>query len=234
MKKKLKRFAWAVLLLPVCYGVTAALWKILHLFKNVPEGSFYFFAGMLSYFAFQWVFFMPIRTYVFGHELTHAIATWISGGKVKHFHVSKKGGHVKVSKTNAFIALAPYIIPLYAFLLLLAVFTVNHFYPLKPYWQWVLWFLGGTFGFHTALTAYALKMDQPDLKTSGKFLSAVIIYLGNSLSIVFLLGVLFPQTVSWKHFARVTGEEAIEAVKQVGLGTEVVWNGARHVADARN
>src|SRR3977135_2329591 len=99
---------------------------VLHKFKNVAEGSFYFFAGVFSYFAFQWAFFRPIRTYVFGHELTHAIATWMSGGKVKHFHVSKKGGHVKVSKSNAFIALAPYIIPLYSLLALALIFTVNH------------------------------------------------------------------------------------------------------------
>src|SRR5262249_27228496 len=144
----------------------------------------------ISYFAFQWIFFRPIRTYVFGHELTHAIATWVSGGKVKHFHVSKKGGHVKVSKSNVFIALAPYIVPLYALIALITVYSIDHFYPLRAYWPTVLWLLGATLGFHMALTAFALKMDQPDLKASGKFLSAVIIYLGNTLTIVFLLGVL--------------------------------------------
>jgi len=220
----------AVLLLPACYGVTIGVWKILRQFKNVPEGSFYFFAGVAGYFAFQWVFFRPIRTYVFGHELTHAIATWMSGGKVKHFHVSKKGGHVKVSKSNIFIALAPYVVPLYALLLLAAIFGVNYFYPLEAYWQWVLWFLGASFGFHMALTTYALKMDQPDLKTSGTFLSAVVIYLGNALTIIFILGVLFPRTVSWGHFVRVSGSETLEAVKQVTKGTQIVWKETIHVA----
>ncbi len=232
--KKIKRFCLAVLLLPACYGVTLGVWKIFSSFKNVPESSFYFFAGMASYFAFQWVFFRPIRTYVFGHELTHAIATWMSGGKVKHFHVSKKGGHVKVSKSNIFIALAPYVIPLYALLLLAIIFGINYFYPLKAYWQWMLWLLGASIGFHMALTAYALKMDQPDLKTSGKFLSAVVIYLGNAVSIIFMLGVLFPNTVSWKRFARVSGEGTLEAVKQVGRGTQIVWKEAVHDAPGRN
>jgi hypothetical protein len=232
--KKIKRFFVAVLLLPACYGVTIGGWAILSRFKDVPEGSFYFFAGMASYFVFQWVFFLPIRTYVFGHELTHAIATWMSGGKVKHFHVSKKGGHVKVSKSNIFIALAPYIIPLYALFVLTVIYSVNYFYPLRPYWQWVLWFLGATLGFHMALTAYALKMDQPDLKTSGKFLSAVVIYLGNAISVIFLLGVLFPRTVSWGHFARVSGAETLEAVENVGRGVRAlpplwgkVWMGGQ-------
>src|ERR1017187_796155 len=127
--KKLKRYALAVLLLPLCYGMAVALWEILRTFKDVPEGSFYFVAGIGSYLAFQWAFFRPIRTYVFGHELSHALAAWMSGAKVKHFHVSKKGGSVTVSRSNVFVALAPYILPLYALLLLAAYFAVSYFYP---------------------------------------------------------------------------------------------------------
>ncbi len=225
--KKLKRFLLAILLLPACYGVTLGLWGILERFKDVPEGSFYFLAGMASYFAFQWVFFRPIRTYVFGHELSHALAAWMTGAKVKHFHVSKKGGSVTVSKSNVLVALAPYILPLYALIVMGIYFGAIHFYPLlRSCWRGFLWFLGGTLGFHMALTAYALKMDQPDLKAAGKFLSAVLIYLGNTLSIVLLLGILFPQTVSWGRFARVSGRGALVAVKQVGKGTQVVWHSA--------
>jgi peptidase M50B-like protein len=217
--KKLKRFLVAVLLLPVCYGATFGLWEILRRFQDVPEGSVYFLAGVATYFAFQWVFFRPIRTYVFGHELSHAIAAWVTGAEVKHFHVSKKGGSVRVSKSNFFIALAPYVLPLYALFVMAAYYALCYFYPsLKAYWRSFLWLLGGSLGFHMALTAYALKMDQPDLKAAGRFLSAVIIYLGNTVSIVFLLGVLFPRTVSWVRFARVSGAQAFAAVKNVGQG----------------
>src|SRR6202012_4734958 len=96
----------------------------------------------------------------------------------------------------------------------------------KSYWRVFLWFLGGTLGFHMALTAYALKMDQPDLKAAGKFLSAVLIYLGNTLSIVLLLSILFPRTVSLGRFARKSGRETLFAVEQIGRGTQVVWNEA--------
>jgi hypothetical protein len=233
--KKLKRFFIAVLLLPACYGVTQGVWVLLTGFKTVPEGSFYFFAGVISYFAFQWVFFRPIRTYVFGHELSHALAAWMSGADVKHFHVSKKGGSVSVSKSNVFIALAPYILPLYALLVMAAYYSACYFYPgLKTHGLAFLWVLGASLGFHMALTAYALKMDQPDLKAAGKFLSAVIIYLGNTVSIVFLLGVLFPKTVSWGHFARVTGAETLAAVKEVGKGTQIVWQETLGVPNKRN
>ena len=230
--KKLKRFLIAVLLLPFCYGATLGLLEILRRFKNVPEGSIYFMAGILSYFAFQWVFFRPLRTYVLGHELSHALAAWMSGAEVKHFHVSKKGGSVSVSKSNFFIALAPYFLPLYALFAMVAYYSVCYFYPgLRVYWKGFLWVLGGTLGFHMALTAYALKMDQPDLKSAGKLLSAVIIYLGNMVSIVLLLGVLFPHTVSWRHFAKVSGEETIVAVKQFGKGTQIVLEKAVHASE---
>lgn len=80
-------------------------------------------------------------------------------------------------------------------------------------------------GFHIALTAYALKMDQPDLKPSGKFLSGVIIYLGNAACVVFLLGVLFPRTVSWNQFMRLSGKETVYALRQVGRGSYFVYQG---------
>ncbi len=229
--KKLKRFLVAVMLLPACYGVTLGLWSAVSRFRNVPENSFYFFAGIASYFAFQWAFFLPIRTYVFGHELSHAIAAWMTGAKVKHFHVSKKGGSVTVSKSTTFIALAPYVFPLYALMVMILFFGACYFLPpWRGYWHVFLWVLGVAIGFHMALTAYALKMDQPDLKSAGKFLSAILIYLGNVLSVMLVLGLLFPKTVSWKTFAHVSGLEAVDAVKQVGKGTQVVMQGVIRVA----
>jgi len=81
-----------------------------------------------------------------------------------------------------------------------------------------------------ALTAYALKQDQPDLKPTGKFLSAVIIYLGNTVVVVFLLGILFPRTVSWRRFMSVSGREAWLAVKHVGKGSQILWQEAGRVA----
>lgn len=205
------------------------MFEVLTPFKNVPEGSFYFLAGIVSYFAFQWVFSRPIRTYVFGHELSHAIAAWVSGAKVKHFKVSKRGGSVTVNKSNAFIALAPYIIPIYAMGVMgLYLMSLSIWPMLKEYWTAFLWTLGAAMGFHMALTAYALKMDQPDLKTAGKFLSGVLIYLGNALSLMFVLGVLFPRTISWSRFAKVSGQEAFQAVRHVGRGTQIVLEGALH------
>ena len=59
-------------------------------------------------------------------ELTHALWTWLMGGKVNRFKVTSKGGHVIVSKTNFLIALAPYFFPVYA-VLVVAVFVIGKF-----------------------------------------------------------------------------------------------------------
>lgn len=228
----MKRILAALVLLPLCYGMALALWQLLRPFKEVPEGSFYFFAGMAAYAAFQWALFRPMRTYVFGHELTHALAAWLSGAQVKRFHVGKRGGSVTVTKSNIFVSLSPYILPLYSLLLLggycLAVWGYP---PVRAYWRIFLILLGASFAFHMALTVYALKQDQPDLKPSGRFLSAVVIFLGNAVSVAFLFGVLFPNTVSWRQFALTTGVEAITAVEQVGRGTAVVVQEAMEKVD---
>ena len=47
----------------------------------------------------------PMWVYVFGHELTHALWTWLFGGKVKKFKVSALGGHVVITKSNFLIAI---------------------------------------------------------------------------------------------------------------------------------
>ena len=55
----------------------------------------------------------PMWVYVFGHELTHVLWTWLFGGRVTKFKATPKGGHVVVTKSNFLISLAPYFFPTY-------------------------------------------------------------------------------------------------------------------------
>jgi hypothetical protein len=125
--------------------------------------------------------------YVFGHELTHAVWTWLFGGEVKKFKASSSGGHVVISKSNFLIALAPYFFPLYV-VLVVAVFWVGNLI-----WNWrsgLVWFhlvVGAAYAFHATLTWHILKTDQSDISQQGYVFSAVIIFLGNVL--VLLLGI---------------------------------------------
>jgi len=93
--------------------------------------------------------------------------------------------------------------------------VVNQFYSLQTYWRWTLWFIGVAVGFHMALTIYALKQKQPDLKMGGTFLSGVLIYLGNMILMTIFLTLLFPKTASWKHFLQVTGHQTWWATVKV-------------------
>ncbi len=223
MKQKLVRAGLGLFLLPLCYGVLRSLWAVALDFQHVPEGSVYFLIGFAGYLIFQWVFFKPMRTYVFGHELTHAVAAWVTGGEVHHFKVSKKGGSVVVTKPNLFVALAPYMIPFYSLMLLGLFYTINFFRPLELYWNYFLGLLGASLAFHAALTLYALRQNQPDLKSGGTFLSGVLIVLGNSLVLIFLLGVLFPHTVSWSVFLRSTKTHTITLCRFIGTEGSRLW-----------
>ncbi|MBI4424688.1 MAG: M50 family metallopeptidase [Elusimicrobia bacterium] len=139
--------------------------------------------------------------YVLGHELTHAIAAWMSGYKVHRLSVRPDGGHVDVSRSNAFVALAPYVFPLYALGVVLA-------YRL---WLWnggprpggaahevFLLALGAALSFHWVFTATALwTVRQPDLAAAGgAVFSLVLIALGNGLIVLGALKCLFPKLVS--------------------------------------
>jgi hypothetical protein len=179
--------------------------------------------GFAGYLVFQWVFFRPMRTYVFGHELTHAMAAWMTGGEVHHIQVGKRGGSVTVTKPNLFVALAPYMIPFYSLILLALFFVVNFFYPLDRYWTYFLAALGASLAFHAALTLFALKQGQPDLKAGGTFLSGVLIVLGNSLVLVFLLGVLFPKTVSWSAFLQGSKTHTLVLCRLIGVESTRLW-----------
>ncbi len=105
--------------------------------------------------------------YVFGHELTHAVWTWLMGGKVKKFKASANGGHVVVNKSNFAIALAPYFFPLYAVLVVL-VFLVGHWL-----WNWhhyLVWFhllLGAAYAFHVTLNWHILKHQPNGYQRAG-------------------------------------------------------------------
>jgi len=151
----------------------------------------------------------PMWVYVFGHELTHALWTWLFGGKVKKFKTSSKGGHVVVTKNNFVIALAPYFFPLYA-LLVVGVFLAGHWL-----WNWhhyIVWFhllLGAAYAFHVTLTWHILKNRQSDITEQGYLFSAVIIFLGNVMVLIVGIPLLVAQVnvlTAFRWWLERTGE----------------------------
>jgi hypothetical protein len=179
----------AILLLPVCVGAVSALGLVLRQSGSADTIWVAFLAGAGCWVVLYVLLPKPMWVYVFGHELTHVLWTWLLGGRVKRFKASASGGHVVVTKTNFVIALAPYFFPLYAILVVL-VFLVGHWL-----WNWqsyVVWFhllLGAAYAFHVTLNWHILKGRQSDLASHGYVFSAVVIFLGNLT--VLLVGIPF-------------------------------------------
>lgn len=140
--------------------------------------------------------------YVFGHELTHALAAWLCGGRVKRFKVSARGGHVVVSKSNWWVTLGPYFVPIYV-VLVLVVFGLGHLlWGWGRHPEWLHLFLGAAYAFHVTLTWQVLRTRQTDITSQGWFFAAVIIFLGNAVVLMVGLPLL-------------TGK--------VSLGTVIAW-----------
>lgn len=177
------KFIIAVLLLPVCAGAARALWLVLRASGSADTTWIPFLAGAACWIVVFFLLPKPMWIYVFGHELTHALWTWLFGGQVKRMKVTAKGGHVVISKTNFIITLAPYFFPLYA-VMVVGLFALGHFF-----WKWPLvWFhllVGAAYAFHVTLTFHTLRTRQSDITSQGYFFSAVTIFLGNVCVLLF-------------------------------------------------
>jgi hypothetical protein len=169
----------AILLLPVCAGAVTTLFRVLSETANADRIWVATVAGAACWLVIFVLLPKPMRVYVFGHELTHAVWTWIFGGRVKNFKTSSKGGHVVVTRSNFIVTLAPYFFPLYVVLVVLC-FVLGHLL-----WGWtrdLVWFhllVGAAYAFHITLTWHILRIRQTDITSQGYLFSGVIIFLGN-------------------------------------------------------
>ncbi len=199
----------AIALLPVCAGAALALWHILRVTGSADTIWIPFLGGVACWCVIFFLLPRPMWIYVFGHELTHALWTWVFGGKVKRMKVTSDGGHVVITKTNFLITLAPYFFPLYA-VIVIAVFTLGHLI-----WDWHRYFiyfdllLGAAYAFHVTLTFHTLQTRQSDITSQGYLFSAVVIFLGNVAVLLFGIPLLtgrvgFFDAAGW--FCQSTGD----------------------------
>jgi len=138
----------------------------------LPAG---FLIAVLGFFLLPQAF----RTYVLGHELSHAIAGLLMGAKVGRMKVGRDGGHVELSKSNFIIALAPYFFPFYTGLVIALWYGLGFFWDVSAYEPLWLVLVGLTWGFHVTFTLYMLSQHQPDVQEHGRIFSYVVIYLAN-------------------------------------------------------
>jgi hypothetical protein len=199
--KTYARFLLALFLVPT---VVALVWEFFYLAtglaREISMNAVPFWLGIGSYFLFQFFFSRPIRTYVFGHELTHALVGLMSGARLKSFKVSAAGGSVVLTKTSLLIALSPYFVPIYTVLLILLYWLGAQFFDIGRFHAYFLYAAGFTLSFHFGLTYFALAQGQSDLKEFGTLFSGVIIALINCCLLASLLKLLFPEQISLQTY----------------------------------
>ena len=185
------RMILGVLLLPMCWGVVRAFCDSVMAAAGESGGitaeSIALVGGMAA-FALCWMAVShPVKTYVLGHELTHAIWGLLFGAIPSKLRVSASGGSVNLTKSNMLITLAPYFFPFYTFLVIVVALITSAFVrplPCLPLWMFAV---GFTWAFHALFTLETLAQRQPDVKLYGRIFSWVFIFLANvALILVFL------------------------------------------------
>ncbi|HYG76243.1 MAG TPA: hypothetical protein VEK08_14660 [Planctomycetota bacterium] len=194
---RILKFFVALALIPACIGLSIGVheaflgaWTRMNLAAFGPGALLkWFLSGIGAFAVLAILLWRPVVVYVFGHELIHALATWMCLGKVSNLSASARGGQVTTSKSNTFIRLAPYCVPLYAILAAALYFALNAWWrPLGAHIQWLAFALGFFYAFHIGFTLWSLRRDQPDLRPDGWLFSLVVIYLANLAVFVLLMG----------------------------------------------
>ncbi len=181
------------------------------------SGTVYFLSAFACYAVLHALRLLTLhRLYVFAHEFTHALAAWSLGGKVFALVVRRQSGHVDLSRTNAFISLAPYWVPLYALGAIAGYRALLWWGPPAHAREIFLALMGACLAFHFAHTVEALwTTHQSDLNEAGFPLSISLIVLLNGVILLAAIKCLFPRWVSLADCAR-----------QVGDITVMFWGGA--------
>ena len=192
------RLLLGLALLPACCGV------VMSFLDSIPAAagsSGWLSAGSISTlggvaaFALCWIAVPhPVRAYVLGHELTHAIWGLMFGARPYDLRVGQNGGSVKLTKSNLLITLAPYFFPFYTFLVVIAALITYAFLrplPCLPLWMFLI---GFTWAFHLLFTVETLTQRQPDIKLYGRMFSWVFIFLVNAFIVMAFLAVTTPLT----------------------------------------
>ena len=183
--------------LPTCWGVARASVDALTVATGgggISVEALSLLGGIMA-FAFCWMALShPVKTYVLGHELTHALWGLFFGARPSNVRVGASGGSVRLTKSNFIITLAPYFFPFYTFVvavIALAVYAFVRPLPFLPLW---LFLIGFTWSFHLLFTLETLTQRQPDVKLYGRVFSWTFIFLVNVAIVLVWLAAATPLT----------------------------------------
>ena len=219
------RLLTGLALLPACWGVSRAFLDSVLAAAGATGLSVETLSllGGIAAFALAWAALShPVKAYVLGHELTHALWGLLFFARPSDLTVGAAGGSVKLSKTNLLITLAPYFFPFYTFVVIVCALVTAAFLrplPCLPLW---LFLIGFTWAFHVLFTLETLGQRQPDVKAYGRVFSWTFIFLVNVAIVLVWLAAMTPLT-----FAALGGfllDRVTSAYAATGL---FFWNAAR-------
>lgn len=191
MTGRIVKVILGILLLPVAIAATVAFSQELAAIKHLHTLSGYFLKGVVIYLIMHLVLYKPTYFYVLGHELAHALATLICGGRVSSFHASSRGGGVLTTKSNFFIALFPYFFPTYTIFFWLVYFLISLFRDISSFAGQFLFIIGFTLSLHLVMTVDSMKVKQSDILKTGYLFSVSLIYTLNILLLGLILSLVF-------------------------------------------
>jgi hypothetical protein len=213
-------------LLPACWGVARTLGDAVVAAAGAAGGlsveAVSLLSGMVA-FALCWMTISrPVRTYVLGHELTHALWGLLFGARPSDVRVSATGGSVKLTKSNFIITLAPYFFPFYTFIVIVAALITSAFLrplPFLPLWMFLI---GFTWAFHVLFTLETLTLRQPDVKLYGRVFSWTVIFIVNVAFVLVWLAATTSLT-----FVQLGGFFAARLGAAYAATAGVVWRACR-------
>jgi len=180
----------SILLIPLIISYFFASIKI---FSHLPyywsKVNFFIFGTLFC--AMIYMIFFRERTsrfwLIFGHEFTHLIFALLMFKKPSSFLVeSRLGGFIEFHASSNFIlALAPYFFPTFTYILLLLKPAVNQWY-----YNYYLFLMGLSFGFHLIMTIKQARPWQPDFQATGILFAYIFTILMNIISITIIFVVL--------------------------------------------
>lgn len=205
------RMLLGVAMLPACWAMARSLVDVLvraaDSASSVSVEAVSLVFGMLV-FVFSWMAIShPVRAYVLGHELTHALWGLLFGALPSKVRVSADGGSVNLTKSNFLITLAPYFFPFYTFVVIVAALVTLAFVkplPALPVWTGLI---GFTWAFHVVFTLETLTQRQPDVKLYGRIFSWTFIFIMNVAIVIIWLSATTPVTLK-DVLSAVTGRMA--------------------------
>lgn len=181
MSAKALRLLGGILLVPACVGYSRAFYGQLAAAQRTGEPALAILLGITAYLAYHVLVSPPARMYALGHEITQATTSWVSGGEAK-------AGKAPAGP----IALARYLVPVWAVVWALAFGAAGFFWKTASWMPLFFFGLGAALALHLVFTVDTLKQKQSELEAIGPVLSLAVVLWASLAWIVGILAITVP------------------------------------------